>query len=518
MLLLAACASGTTSERRESRAPSERIEAPGTGEQVPADTSSGTARNRDRDPEAEKRKMAESRARSEQAVKMLRLGRLADAVASSRAALKVHEQNVEAMLVLAEVFYRQGKYELVHAVTSSALAVDEKIRNPQETSRAYNLKGFAYLAMKDDERATQAFRRAAESDEKNAAAWNNLGTRYLESGDVDTALSCFRYALQLQPRFAKAHLNYGATLRAKGDWVAAEKALQTALGLQSNYAEAYFNLGLLYLDAPTYPGLDGQQKLERAISYFERYKAAAKGTSGPVVRPAETAEAAVVSVARAEDYIRVAHKGLEREKRRTERAQKRQGDPPAAATSGGGTPAAETPPASAAPAPGEPSTAPQQPARPAGSPPPQNAPVAPQKPGGSTPSPSAPPTRPSTGPTPSPQRPVAPQKPSAASAVPSRLPSKVSPRWLVPGKSIDRGARAQRDRAVATRGIRPSVEPAVQSALSDSESNVRIRQRHSVADLDHGVVRRESRQSLDPSGPAAQARKEDKNESPGRRA
>src|SRR5690606_27101750 len=107
MLLLAACASGTTSERRESRAPSERIEAPGTGEQVPADTSSGTARNRDRDPEAEKRKMAESRARSEQAVKMLRLGRLADAVASSRAALKVHEQNVEAMLVLAEVFYRQ---------------------------------------------------------------------------------------------------------------------------------------------------------------------------------------------------------------------------------------------------------------------------------------------------------------------------------------------------------------------------------------------------------------------------
>lgn len=342
--LLSACKLGATedpgSHRDDARSPPTQSD-PATS----STSADALPSRRDRDPEAEKRKMMESRGRSAQAVKMLRAGREADAIASSRAALKIHEQNVEAMLVLAEVFYRQGKFELVNAVTSSALAVDEKTRLPAETSRAYNLKGFAFVGMNEDSKATQAFRKAAEADEKNAAAWNNLGTRYLESGDVATALSCFTYAIKLQPRFAKAHLNLGAALRAKGEWVAAERSFNTALQLKPNYAEAYFDLGLLYLDAPEYPGLDVEQRLARAIGHFERYKALGGGAHRLPARRARDLQEEVVSVSRADDYIRVAKKGLEREQRRAEREKTRQssgsGEPSSsAATADGSNPAA----------------------------------------------------------------------------------------------------------------------------------------------------------------------------------
>ena len=75
---------------------------------------------RDRDPEEEKKKMSLSRQRSAEGRKQLNAGRYAEAIDHSRQALKIHEQNVDAMLVIAEVYYKQKKYELVQAVTSSA--------------------------------------------------------------------------------------------------------------------------------------------------------------------------------------------------------------------------------------------------------------------------------------------------------------------------------------------------------------------------------------------------------------
>jgi tetratricopeptide (TPR) repeat protein len=283
------------------------------------------AKVRDRDPEEEKRKLAQSKQRSAQARKMLEGGRFEEAVANARASLKIHEQNVDAMLVLAEVYYREKKYELTVSVTGTALAVDEKIRTPKETSIAYNLQGFAFASMGQNQRATKAFKLAAEADDKNAAAWNNLGTRYLRGGDVKTAAQCFAYAIELEPGFAKAHLNYGAALRGQRKWIEAEKEFLQALKIKKTYPEAYFNLGLLYLDADPFPKLDTVQRLNKAILYLEKYKGMATDFSTePVPKGVgNKKDLAPVSRARAEDYIRVAQKGLDREARRTKREAER---------------------------------------------------------------------------------------------------------------------------------------------------------------------------------------------------
>ncbi|MBK8719742.1 MAG: tetratricopeptide repeat protein [Deltaproteobacteria bacterium] len=332
-----------------------------------ADKAKGLPKTRDRDPEEEKKKLALSHQRSAEAQKHLEAGRLVEAIDHSRQALRIHEQNVEAMLVMAEAYFRQKKFELVQAVTSSALAVDEKVRTPQESSRAHNLKGFAYTAMGQDNLATQAFRKAAEADDKNAAAWNNLGTRYMQAGDIATAKQCFAYALELDPRFAKAHLNFGAALRAEGKWQDAEKSFDTALKLRPNYPEAYFDLGVLYLDADPYPGLETVGRLEKAIAFLTKYRelAIADGPEGPSPTnskgrgPKVAPGPAPVSKARAEDYIRVAKKGIEREQRRIDR-EKARGEKKPEAAGGGGTDA--TPASGDGPTPAKPGGA----AKPAG--------------------------------------------------------------------------------------------------------------------------------------------------------
>jgi tetratricopeptide (TPR) repeat protein len=301
---------------------------------------------KDRDPEEEKKKMARSRAVSAEARSKLDKGNTSEALQTAREALKVHEQNVDAMLVIAEAYYKQGKFELVAVVTSSALTVDAKIRSPEESSRAYNLQGFALLGLGEEIQATQAFKKAAEVDENNAAAWNNMGTRYLDAGDVATATSCFKYALELDPRFHKAQLNYGAALRAEGKLEEAEAAMRKALELRPNYPEAYFNLGVLYLDADPFPGLDTTQRLNKAIQNLGKYRElaiadrGARPTKGPGMGGDGKSAPPRVSKDRADDFIRVAKKGLEREERRLEREK---GKPADAGGAGGGEPAAGDP-------------------------------------------------------------------------------------------------------------------------------------------------------------------------------
>jgi Tfp pilus assembly protein PilF len=184
------------------------------------------------------------------------------------------------MLVMAEAFLKQGKHELTQTVTGSALAVDPKLLTPEETGRAHNLKGFAYLAADKQNLATQSFRRAAEADAKNATAWNNLGAQYLRIGNFKTAIECFAYATRLDSSFYKAHLNLGNARRAQGELQTAEKSYQLALQLRPDYPEAFFTLGVLYLDATDYPGLDTTTRLNRALAYFTKYRERAAAVGG----------------------------------------------------------------------------------------------------------------------------------------------------------------------------------------------------------------------------------------------
>ncbi|MGB1700575.1 MAG: tetratricopeptide repeat protein, partial [Nannocystaceae bacterium] len=228
--------------------------------------------SRDRDPEEEKRKMSLSRDRSAKAMAQLKLGNLDRAIREARQALKIHEQNVEAMLVISEAFYKQGKYEIAQSVGGLALQIDPKVLKPEEASQAHNLRGFAYLAEGNSTAALNMFRQAAEGDENNAAAWNNLGVQFMGKGDYETAIGCFQYAVELQPKFRRARLNLGAAQRALGQLVEARQTFEKILTLDPQSADAHFNLGVLFLDADPFPNVETTERLNLAVQSFTRYK------------------------------------------------------------------------------------------------------------------------------------------------------------------------------------------------------------------------------------------------------
>ncbi|MCA9694185.1 MAG: tetratricopeptide repeat protein, partial [Myxococcales bacterium] len=347
--------------------------------------------SRDRDQAEERRKLEASRKVSATANQALKSGNLIRASDLAREALRVHEQNADAMLVLAEVFYKQKKYELALSVTSTVLQIDERVRTAEDTSRAYNVKGFSYLAMGKQTVATRSFRKAAETDARNASAWNNLGAQYLRTGNIKSAIDCFAYATRLDPRFYKAHLNHGSARRANREWKAAEAAYATALKLHPDYPEAYFNLGVLYLDADPYPGVETVDRLKKSIAYFGKYRtlaiaAGAKDTQGgdpadDVARVGKAKAKATsdadkpdpsnnaVGLRQADLYVEIAQKGLDRERRREERAKQRANTPAEdeapeasdAAPQKPGEAASEEPAADASPTAPSPKPAPDKP-------------------------------------------------------------------------------------------------------------------------------------------------------------
>jgi Tfp pilus assembly protein PilF len=410
----------------------------------------------DRDQNAEKAKMKRSREKSGKAKQLLRSGSFDKAISQARDALREHEQNVEAMLVIAECFYKQGKHELVLSVTGSILKVDAKVLSPEEKSQAYNLMAFAYLQAGKRGEAFNSFKNAAETDANNSSAWNNLGVQYMWKGDTATAESCFSYAISLDAKFAEAQLNYGAALRSNGKLAEAEVAYREVAKLRPDWAEVHFNLGVLYLDAEQIPNHDEIAKLNAAIKEFESYKSlVAKGTTS-VERsksqrgPTDAMGNELVSVSQADLYIKSANKSIESEQRRQERDAKRkqkeeekaaesataEGQPtdgedaeqpaeaagdPAKPQTPGGQPSA---PAPTQPVPVQPSQpAPAQPSQPAPTQPSQPAPAQPSPPAPTQPAPTQPAQPPASQPPPvqpSQPPPAQPSKPQAPAQKPQQ--------------------------------------------------------------------------------------------------
>ena len=107
--------------------------------------------------------------------------RLPEAEAESKKVLKADERNVRAMQLLAQVYYRQGKYELCRLVLENARAVDPKdavthnalgtvlLKLKQRTAGPGSLQA-GRLAPPGLRRGPQQLRRDAERERRTTTA------------------------------------------------------------------------------------------------------------------------------------------------------------------------------------------------------------------------------------------------------------------------------------------------------------------------------------------------------------
>nr|CAA9291163.1 FOG: TPR repeat [uncultured Armatimonadetes bacterium] len=201
-----------------------------------------------------------------------RAGRLDEAEAGYREALRSNPFHADALHLWGVVAYQRGQTapaveRLRKAITldasepafhnnlgnalrdsgdlcASVSAFERALHLNPRYAEAYNNLSLALRGLGREDAALAALRRAIDLKPGFAEAHNNLGNGLKDAGDLAGAVSAFERALHLNPHYAEAYNNLGAALHAAGDAEAASQAFLNALQLRPDLWDAHFNLGI----------------------------------------------------------------------------------------------------------------------------------------------------------------------------------------------------------------------------------------------------------------------------------
>ena len=165
-----------------------------------------------------------------------------EAIAHYREVIAVRPNDYEMRRNLGKALYQSGAIEEAIATFREALRI-----RPADSDAAYSL-GNAFLERGDAKAAIPFFRKAIQSDPKNLAAHYNLAIAFQRDNQLDEAVTEFRETLRLDPRHVDAHNNLGIALLKKGDPAAAIAEWKAALVLQPGNAEMHNNLAVALLE------------------------------------------------------------------------------------------------------------------------------------------------------------------------------------------------------------------------------------------------------------------------------
>jgi tetratricopeptide (TPR) repeat protein len=119
--------------------------------------------------------------------------------------------------------------------------------NPNH-AESYNNFGNALREQGKLDEALRQFRRALGRRPGYAEAHYNLGNTLLDLGRTDEAIHHYQQAIEFKPDFAKAYYNLGEALRGLGKSAEAAAHYQQAVAFEPGWAEAYRRLATLLRD------------------------------------------------------------------------------------------------------------------------------------------------------------------------------------------------------------------------------------------------------------------------------
>ncbi|MCX5835136.1 MAG: tetratricopeptide repeat protein [Deltaproteobacteria bacterium] len=193
-------------------------------------------------------------ARNVIAVKLLREGKLEEALHQSEEALRMNTSAPNALMIHGIILFEMGKPE---AARKYFLKIIES--NPDYASGYYGL-GSVYYLEGDMDRAIEAFLRAISLDGNHFMAHMKAAEAFSQKIHYDEAMKYYKMALKLQPRTAEIYSSMGSILVLQGRVDEAIAPLNKALQMKPDYAKAHNNLGSALLL---------QKKRDEAIVHFQ---------------------------------------------------------------------------------------------------------------------------------------------------------------------------------------------------------------------------------------------------------
>ena len=177
---------------------------------------------------------------------------------SLRAALELDEDNVTALINLAEILFGSDRTDDAQDLIARADAI------APGNSQVQNLKGFILLARRGDQEAINAFLEAAALDPGLADARLGLGIAYMREGDPASAFESVTMALALDPRRAMFYTYWGRMLHQTGRFDKALDVLDRASALDPRDPSPLFIKAIILRDLNR-PG-EAVRVLNRAVT------------------------------------------------------------------------------------------------------------------------------------------------------------------------------------------------------------------------------------------------------------
>jgi tetratricopeptide (TPR) repeat protein len=208
---------------------------------------------------------------------LLRVGRLDEAIAHDRAAVRLEPHEPLGLTNLANALFQKG--ELPEAINHFREVVrlrpnDSEVRRnlgkalakngapaealeqfraalriqPNDSDAAYSA-GNLLLEQGRIEEAISFFQQAIAADPRRVDAHYNLAIALNRAGRAEKAIAEFHETLRLQPQHVDAHNNLAITLLRQGQVAAAISEWQKALQIQPNNADIHNNLAVAFLRA-----------------------------------------------------------------------------------------------------------------------------------------------------------------------------------------------------------------------------------------------------------------------------
>ena len=202
------------------------------------------------------------------------------AIAEARAALDIDNDNIAAILLLAQAYFEKGWLSKAEQI----LTVASQYPDGQRDAKVWMLLGLVYEAEgKSGTVVREAYLKATRLKPNYVKAWNNLGAINIAMADYEAAIAACETALSIDSNSVIALTNVGTAYRRRAYVVKggerreelqrkAEKAYRAAIALDAKHAPAYLNLGLLFLDSDPFPGMNTLQRLQTAVSYLREFK------------------------------------------------------------------------------------------------------------------------------------------------------------------------------------------------------------------------------------------------------
>lgn len=149
--------------------------------------------------------------------------------------------------------------------------LNEAVRLNSNYAPAYNILGLVYMALREDAKAEESFRRSLSLDGTSSDAQNNYGWFLCQHDKSEEAMPHFMAALK-NPLYAtpeKSYLNAGICARKNNRDADAEEFLLRSIRLQPRQPQALFNLADINFK---------RGRLNEAKNFINRYSQVAAPT------------------------------------------------------------------------------------------------------------------------------------------------------------------------------------------------------------------------------------------------